>query len=535
MVQQKSKDIFISYKNDGSGNQFASRLCRDLEEFGYSVYFNSNEERAHSFPEKLKNAICGCKDFILILSQGCLDQLMHNDTIDWVREEVLCAYRTEKHIIPVLMENVELPRNAEDMPEDLRFLPYIDAIKFPEQYLDSPFSILLGTLLSRKNEFDKYNDTFNCNPRYNVDTDFSILLSEAKNGNIQAMYEIGMMHFYGITTIEGGTSRRDFDKATYWLKKVADSTSDLRFHAYNIIARLYYEGGMPREPQSYELSYKYHKIAAEGDVHSAINQAFMQRIGLGCEFDYQTIVDFYRDNIQRGDDEARMALARFYSRYGRFQEAIELYDSITVMSPEADYQIGLLYLSGVMENPPKPDYIQAAYYFRNAADYNHIQAAYEYGRICLRPSGRFRKNFPNAQKYLKIAADNGVADAQYLLAFMYYAGHVTKSIDQAVEYYEKASQQGHSYAALDLSRIYQEPEVQNYRRAYECAQKAASYGVAEGELILGNLLFLGRGCEADMNKAYELYSRAYEHGMYYASVMMKKIDQIKQNVVLEIE
>lgn len=32
-----NKDIFISYKNDGSGNQFASRLSRDLEEFGYSV------------------------------------------------------------------------------------------------------------------------------------------------------------------------------------------------------------------------------------------------------------------------------------------------------------------------------------------------------------------------------------------------------------------------------------------------------------------------------------------------------------------
>jgi len=30
------KDIFISYKNDGSGNQFASRLFRDLEEMGYS-------------------------------------------------------------------------------------------------------------------------------------------------------------------------------------------------------------------------------------------------------------------------------------------------------------------------------------------------------------------------------------------------------------------------------------------------------------------------------------------------------------------
>lgn len=523
LTEAPHKDIFISYKNDGAGNNFANRLSRDLEEFGYSVYFNSNEERAHSFPERLKNAVCGCQDFILILSQGCMDQLIRHDVIDWVREELLCAYQAQKHIIPILMENVELPKNAEDMPNDLRFLPHIDAIKFPEQYLTSPFSILLGTLISKKSKSSKYKDTFNCNPHYNVDADFTSLLSEANKGNVHAMYEIAMMHFYGITTVEGGTSHRDFEQAAHWLKKVAESDDDLRYHAYNIIARLYYQGSMPREPQSYELSYKYHKAAAEKDSSSAMNQAFMQRIGLGCEFDYQTVVDFYRENIQHGDDESRMALARFYTKYGRFKEAIELYDSIIMVSPEADYQIGLLYLNGVMDNPPKPDYIRAAYYFRNAADNNHIQAAYEYGRICLRPSGRFRKNFHNAEKYLKIAADNGISAAQYLLGFMYYAGHNSRSLDKAIEYYEKASQQGHSYATLDLSKIYQEPDYQNYQRAYECAQIAASHGVAEGELILGNLLFLGRGCEANMNKAYEMYTRAYEHGMYYASVMMQKI------------
>lgn len=523
-----SKDIFISYKNDGSGNQFASRLSRDLEEFGYSVYFNSNEERAHSFPERLKYAVCACKDFVLILSQGCLDQLQRHDSIDWIREELLCARNAGKHIIPILMEGVELPRSAEDMPEDLKFLPHIDALKFPEQYLNSPFSILLSTLLSKKNDGSKYKNTFNSNPRYDVNADFSKQLQMANAGDVQAMYEVGMMYYYGVSSVDGGVSHQDLEKAAYWLKQVADSADDLRFHALNVIARLYYEGSMPREPQSYEMSFKYHKAAAEKNPSSAMNQAFMQRIGLGCEFDYQSVVDFYRANIQHGDDEAHMALARFYTEYGKFQEAIEIYDSITMISPEADYQIGLLYLKGVMEDPPKPDYIQAAYYFRNAADRNHIQAAYEYGRICLRPSGRFRKNFPNAEKYLKIAADNGIADAQYLLAFMYNSGHVTKSPEKAVEYYEKASQQGHSYATLDLSKLYQEPAFQNYHRAYECAQIAASHGVAEGELILGNLLFFGRGCEADMNRAYEMYSRAYQHGMHYASVMMQKIEELNK-------
>ena len=101
------KDIFISYKNDGSGNHFANRLCQDLESIGYSVYFNPNEERAVSFPERLKTAVSNCKDFILVLSAGCLEQLKENKKTDWVREEILTAREQKKHIIPILLENVK--------------------------------------------------------------------------------------------------------------------------------------------------------------------------------------------------------------------------------------------------------------------------------------------------------------------------------------------------------------------------------------------------------------------------------------------
>ena len=128
---------------------------------------------------------------------------------------------------------------------------------------------------------------------------------------------------------------------------------------------------------------------------------------------------------------------------------------------------------------------------------------------------------------MKIAADGGLAAAQYILGYMYRTGLVKKDLAKAIEYLEKAKEQSHSYSALELASVYQQPECRNYQRAYECAKIAASHGVAEGELILGNLLFWGRGCEPDVNKAYEMYTRAYAHGIYYAKLMMEKIDQIK--------
>ena len=129
-----NKDIFISYKNDNAGNNFATRLKDDLENHGYSVYFNSDEAGSGHFPERLKEAIRGCKDFILIVSHGCLSQLMAHHKVDWIREEILTAQLHNKHIIPILMSGVEMPKDKDDMPEELRFLPDIDAISMPEQY-----------------------------------------------------------------------------------------------------------------------------------------------------------------------------------------------------------------------------------------------------------------------------------------------------------------------------------------------------------------------------------------------------------------
>lgn len=524
-----NKDIFISYKNDGSGNQFANRLVLDLENAGYSVSFTPNEARAHSFPERIIHAVENCKDFILILSAGCMEQLMRNNTVDWVREEILTAHRCRKNIIPILMEGVEIPRDAADMPECLRFLPHIDALAFPEQYLVSPFSVLTGVLKSSKNRLERYKDAFNCNPEYRVEEDFAQKLAAAEAGDVKAMYDIGMMYFYGATNSEGTASDWDFEQAAYWLKKVSESDDELHYHADNVIARMYYQGSMPKEPQSYEKAFQYHKAAAPKNAQSASTQLFMMRIGTGCKFNFNEILQLYQEKTQRGDDFSIAELAAFFVKYGRFAEAMEVYESLTELSPEANYQVGLLYRDGVTTDPPKPDYIQAAYYFRNAADNGHMQAAYEYGKMCLRPSGRFRKDFRNAEIYLKLAADNGIADAQYLLGFMYEVGHITRSLPLAVEYLEKAKNQSHSYAALDLSRIYQQSECRNYQRAFECARTAASHGIAEGELIYANLLFWGRGCQADMNKAYEMYTRAYEHGAYYAKIMMEKIEKLQES------
>ena len=118
----------------------------------------------------------------------------------------------------------------------------------------------------------------------------------------------------------------------------------------------------------------------------------------------------------------------------------------------------------------------------------------------------------------------GHMDAQYQVAYMYEHGHVERNIDKAIYYHTLAANQGHFLSPTHLAQIYQLTECKNYHKAFKYAQKAAEIGEKEGEFILGNLLFFGRGCEPNVNKAYEMYSRAFEHGVDQAKFMMEKIE-----------
>lgn len=95
-MMEMKKDIFISYRNDGVGSNFAARITSDLRNSGYSVYFNPDEARSDDFPERLKQAIESCKDFICIVTETYISQLKQNDKICWVRDELLYAKKLEK-------------------------------------------------------------------------------------------------------------------------------------------------------------------------------------------------------------------------------------------------------------------------------------------------------------------------------------------------------------------------------------------------------------------------------------------------------
>ncbi len=531
-------DIFVSYKDDGEGRNFAGRLTDRLKSMGYEVYYNPEEQYAGSFPDILREAVKACKDFVLIVTQSCLDQLMRHEKVDWVREEILTARNNGKKIIPLLMQGVSMPKDRDDMPEELRFLPDMKGISVAEPYDIAPLDLLMSWMYSKPEKEDKYKKSFNNNEEYDVNQDFNNTLALAESNDVKAMYEIGIMYYFGFSCSDGNCSDSNYKEAAKWFRKVAETETEYAAHANTMIAKMYFAGIMPRGGQSFEKCLEHYKKAADGDTYAKSKFDLMTLQGLGCSFDYselekrlETGSDEMYDN-DRMDSRLFSDIAAIYVSYGQFDKAARIYEKIKSDNASVQYQIGLLYKRGVYDiapgTPPVPNYKMAKSCFKKASDEGHIEATYELANMYFNPINNEEPDFGRAKKYFKIAANKGNSEAQYKLGWIYEYGldGCGKDYLKAIEYYEMAVANGHCLASLQLAQLYQQSEVCDYKKAFENAKKAAESDCDIAQFILGNMYFFGRGTEANIDFAYRWYEKAYKHGIYQAKLMLDKIDEM---------
>ena len=515
------KDIFISYRNDGIGNNFATRITNDLKQLGYSVYFNPDEARSGNFPKRLEHAITECKDFICIVTEGYIANLISDSNICWIREELLCAKRNGKNIIPLLINGTPMLSDVSVLPENLQFFPKIDAFVFPDQYIKSPFNLLCEILLSKNDGTNGFRDVNKSSKLFDPDQSLEDVLKKANNGDEKAMLCAGIYYYYGIS------DGKDERKAALWFKKVSNFNGEFAPISDKFIARMYYSGSMPREEQSYVKSYEYHVKSAVGDLYSAGQVGFMQSVGSGCQFDYKKTEEYFLEILDLLDNPRKDTLCRFYISHGEFKKAADIYVGMAESYPEAAYQLGLLHKCGVLNEPFMPNYSKAAFYLQMALDEGYIKAAYELGNLYFNPTGDFKKDFQKSNKYYHIAAENGDSDAQYMLGYMYYYGHIEKNIHKSLKYHEMAAVQGHVLSAAHLALLYQIPEIHNYEKAFYFAKYAADRGDALSEFVLGTLYLSGRGCEPDEDRAYFCFKHSAKNGAPEAKLLLMQMEELE--------
>jgi len=122
-----------------------------------------------------------------------------------------------------------------------------------------------------------------------------------------------------------------------------------------------------------------------------------------------------------------------------------------------------------------------------------------------------KEEYVEAAQWFRKAAEQGQAQAQYHLGHMHDSGKgITEDNQQAVQWYRKAAEQGHAQAQLQLGGMYQRGAgvTQDKSEAIKWYRKAAEQGYAQAQDLLGMLYQLGVGVSQDDQQAVEWYHKA---------------------------
>jgi uncharacterized protein len=140
-----------------------------------------------------------------------------------------------------------------------------------------------------------------------------------------------------------------------------------------------------------------------------------------------------------------------------------------------------------------------------------------------------RGDYRTAVKLLQPLVDQGNADAQDILAVMYYVGQgVPQSRAEAIRLYRLAAEQGNAHAQDALGFAYQNGVgvQQDIGEAAKWFGKSADQGNIDAQFNLGELYELGSGVPQDYVLAYIWFALVASHGTRaYATRSMDRVAQ----------
>ena len=162
----------------------------------------------------------------------------------------------------------------------------------------------------------------------------------------------------------------------------------------------------------------------------------------------------------------------------------------------------------------RKDYTEAVKWYRKAADLGNASGQFNLGVMYSNGYG-VTQDKAEAVKWYRKAADQGRANAQYNLGVMYDNGvGVTQDKAEAAKWYRKAADQGRANAQYNLGVMYQYGEgvTQDKAEAVKWYRKAADQGRANAQFNLGLMYDFGEGVTQDKAEAVKWYRKAADQG-----------------------
>ena len=126
-----------------------------------------------------------------------------------------------------------------------------------------------------------------------------------------------------------------------------------------------------------------------------------------------------------------------------------------------------------------------------------------------------RGDYTTAVKLLRPLVEQGNADAQDILAIMYFVGQgVPQNRTEAIRLYRLAAEQGNAHAQDALGFVYLDGVgvKQDYNEAAKWFRKSANQDNIDAQFNLGGMYELGNGVPQDYALAYMWFTLVASHG-----------------------
>src|ERR1044071_833981 len=204
---------------------------------------------------------------------------------------------------------------------------------------------------------------------------------------------------------------------------------------------------------------------------------------------------------------------------------------------DAQYRLAIEFARGT--GGVKRDYAEAAKWYRKAADQGHTEAQYELGRLYAQGLG-VPRNYSDAAKSYLLAAEKGHVAAQHFLGHLYANGQgletayleapegpsreqgqalareraLQNDYVEATKWWRKAAHEGDAGAQSDLGWLYTHGRgvETNYVEAAKWYRKSAEQGNSISQHWLGHIYLSGNGVDKDEVEAFKWFRQAAEKG-----------------------
>jgi len=164
------------------------------------------------------------------------------------------------------------------------------------------------------------------------------------------------------------------------------------------------------------------------------------------------------------------------------------------------------------------DYTNALKYYRMAAEKGLALAQFNLG-VMYRDGNGVKQDYQEAINWFTKSANQNCASAQYALALFYEMGRgIDSDFQKAFKWYTKAAENNYPMAQNNLARLYFSGEgvPQDFQKAFELFSQAAEQNIPQAYSNIAMMYKNGYGVLQDYKKAAEFYEKAANLGYAWA-------------------